>query len=92
MLLQRRRTDKTFPQTREHGATHSLQPSPLTVARTSRSAGWFGRNRRGGTVILYHRHLKPVLNRDWAPATDGITATITASGSTINFGPDIPSS
>ncbi|MGE2818040.1 hypothetical protein ACQI5H_23285 [Mycobacterium heidelbergense] len=82
--------DKTFPQTREHGATRSLLPSPLSVARTGRSADWFACNRRGGTVILYHRHVTPVRGRDWAPEMDGITATIAASGSTINFGPKTP--
>lgn len=80
------RPDKTFPDTRDHGAMRHTQPSPLSRQRTSRSAGWFQRNRRGGNVILYHRHLKPVIGRPWAPAMDGITATITASGSTIEFG------
>jgi hypothetical protein len=49
-------------------------------------------NRRGGNAILYHRHLKPVINREWAPPMDGITANITASGSTIEFGPKIATS
>jgi hypothetical protein len=82
--------DKTFPQTREYGATRWLAPSLLSMSRTSRSAGWFARNRRGGTVILYHRHITPVRSREWAPEMDGITATITASGLTTNFGPDAP--
>ena len=36
-------------------------------------------NRRGGTVILHHRHIRPVLIRDWSRPMDGITATIWAS-------------
>jgi hypothetical protein len=81
--------EKTFPQTRDHGAMRHTPPSPLSRQRTSRSAGWFARNRRGGTVILHHRHLTPVRSRDWAPEMDGITATIAASGSTINFARDM---
>jgi TniQ len=81
------RPDKTFPDTRDHGAMRRAQPSPLSQERTIRSAGWFKLNRRGGNVILYHRHLKPVISREWAAPMDGITATITASGSTIEFGP-----
>lgn len=37
-------------------------------------------------MILYHRHLKPVICREWSPLMDGITATITASGSKFEFG------
>lgn len=59
-------------------------PSPLSQQRTSRSAGWFKLTRRGGNAILYHRHLKSVISREWAPPMDGITA----SGSTIDFGPN----
>jgi hypothetical protein len=81
------RPDKTFPDTRYLSAMRHAQPSPLSQQRTNRSAGWFKLNRRGANVILYHRHLKPVISREWAPPMDGITATITASGSTIEFGP-----
>jgi hypothetical protein len=81
------RPDKTFPDTRDHGAMRRTQPSPLSLQRTNRSAGWFKLNRRGGSAILYHRHLKPVISRPWATPMDGITATIIASGSTIEFGP-----
>jgi hypothetical protein len=38
--------------------------------RTLRSATWFGINRRGGNVILHHRHIRPVLIRDWSPRMD----------------------
>lgn len=77
---------KTFPDTRDHGAMRRLQPSAVSQQRTSRSAGWFKLTRCGGNVILYHRHLKPVICREWAVPMDGITATIAASGSTIEFG------
>jgi hypothetical protein len=80
------RPDKTFPQTRDHGAMRHAQPSSQTQLRTLRSASWFALNRRGANAILFHRHLKHVTHRDWAPEMDGITATITASGSTINLG------
>lgn len=80
------RPDKTFPDTRAHRAMRRTRPSPLSRQRTDRSAGWFNLNRRGGTAILYHRHLKPVISREWAAPMDGITATITASGSPIQFG------
>ena len=83
------RPDKTFPQTRDHGAMRPAQPSAQTQLRTLRSASWFHLNRRGANAILFHRHLKPVTHRDWGPEMDGITATITASGSTIEFDPQV---
>lgn len=86
------RPDKTFPQTRDHGAMQHAQPSSQTQLRTLRSASWFTLNRRGANAILYHRHLKPVTHREWAPEMDGMTATITASGSTIEFGPKVAGS
>jgi hypothetical protein len=54
--------------------------------RQARSAMWFAVNRRGGNLIVHHRHLHPVLARDWAPKLDGITATIFASQTTIDLG------
>ena len=79
------RPDKSFPDTRDHGATRHTKPSPASHERTLRSAQWFTVNRRGGSSILHHRHIRPVLSRDWAPPMDGITATIYASGSLIDF-------
>lgn len=79
------RPDKSFPDTRDHGATGHTKPSPASHERTLRSAQWFTVNRRGGSSILHHRHIRPVLSRDWAPPMDGITATIYASGSLIDF-------
>jgi hypothetical protein len=29
-------------------------------------------NRRGGSVVLHHRHIRPVLIRDWSRPMDGI--------------------
>jgi hypothetical protein len=43
-------------------------------------------NRRGGSVILHYRQVRPVLVRDWSPRMDGITATIFAS-QTTRIGP-----
>ena len=74
----------TYPQTRDHG---SLRPegavSQQSLQRQERSAVFFARNRRGGNVILHHRHIRPVLVRDWSPQMDGITATIWASQTTL---------
>ena len=75
-----------FPQTREHGATRPPKTSPLSLERQQRSALWFSVNRCGGNVILHHRHLRPVLIRDWSRPMDGIAATIWASGTTIAVG------
>ncbi|WP_204903185.1 TniQ family protein [Mycobacterium kansasii] len=81
------RPKKTLPDTRDHGAMRRPRPSPLSQQRTDRSADWFKLNRRGGNVILYHRHLTPVITREWAPPMDDIAATIAASGSTIGCRP-----
>jgi hypothetical protein len=80
------RPEKTFPQTRDHGATRTLDPNPASLERTRRSAAWFATKRRGGSSILHHRHIRPVLKRDWAPELDGIAATIAASASLFDYG------
>lgn len=72
----------TYPQTREHGSTRLVTTQPNTRDRHDRSATWFAVNRRGGSVILHHRHIRPVLIRDWSRPMDGIEATIWASRST----------
>lgn len=76
------RPHKTYPQTSEHGSTRLRRASPQTRDRHDRSAMWFSINRRGGTVVLHHRHIRPVLIRDWSRPMDGITATIWASQTT----------
>lgn len=53
--------------------------------RTQNSAAWFGINRRAGNVILHHRHIRPVLIRDWSPRLDGINAAIWASRTTTDL-------
>jgi TniQ len=73
---------KVFPETREHGSTRQAMASPQSNARQDRSAFWFRVNRRGGSVLLHHRHIRPVLIREWSPQMDGITATIWASQTT----------
>lgn len=78
------RPQTTFPQTREHGATRPVKTRPNSIERQARSAFWFGRGRRGGTVILHHRHIGPVLVRDWSRPMDGIEATIWASQDTFD--------
>lgn len=72
----------TYPQTRDHGTTRPAAVSQQTLQRQERSAQYYALNRRGGNAILHHRHIRPVLIRDWSPAMDGITATIWASQAT----------
>jgi TniQ len=76
------RPHTTFPDTHEHGSTRPAKTSPQNLDRQHRSALWFAVNRRGGNLILRHRHIQPVLVRDWSPRMDGITATIWASRTT----------
>lgn len=79
------RPDKTFPDTRDHGATRPMKPSAASSERTLRSAYWFMVNRRGGGGILHHRHIGAVLSREWAAPMDGITATIAATASLTDY-------
>jgi hypothetical protein len=58
-----------------------------SVDRHNRSAQWFARTRRGGGAILHHRHIRPVLIREWSPKMDGIAATIWASQTTSSTWP-----
>jgi hypothetical protein len=37
--------------------------------------------------ILHHRHIRPVLIREWSPKMDGIAGTIWASQTTSSTGP-----
>lgn len=80
------RPDKTFPDTSEHGASRLPKASEQNLHRHERSAYWFGRNRRGGNLLLHHRHIRPVLAREWSPKMDGIAATIWASQTTHAVG------
>jgi TniQ len=75
-----------FPDTREHGSTRTVKASPQSNARQDRNAFWFRINRRGGSVLLHHRHIRPVLIRDWSPPMDGIAATIWQSQTTNGEG------
>jgi hypothetical protein len=63
-----------LPKANEHGRD-----------RNRRSATWYARNRRGGRGILYHRHINPVLVRDWSIRMDLFTATVEASANTWTF-------
>ena len=73
-----------FPQTRAHRSTKLTPRVAASIEREERSAVWFLVKRNGGSTILHHRHLSPVLVRDWSPAMDGIKATIYASRSTFH--------
>jgi hypothetical protein len=80
------RPNKTFPETREHGATRPVKTSKASLERTQRGARWFAANRCGGSSILHHRHVRPVLVREWATEMAGMTATISASASLCDYG------
>lgn len=73
---------KLFCDTREYGSTRPATPTSQTSKRQDRSALWFGVNRRAGGVLLHHRHIRPVLIREWSRPMDGIDATIWASRTT----------
>ena len=81
------RPDKTFPETRQHGASRGPMISKQSLDRHDRSALWFGRTRNGGGAILHHRHIRPVLIREWSREMDGIAATIWASRTTHGHRP-----
>lgn len=76
---------RLFPDTRDYGAARTAKISANSTDRTDRSAMWFSIKRRGGGVLLHHRHIRPVLIREWSAPMDGIVATIWASGAT--YGP-----
>lgn len=80
------RPDKTFPETREYAATRPAKPNNASLERAQREARWFALNRCGGSSILHHRHIRPVLAREWATEMDGIAATISASSSLFDYG------
>ena len=73
------------PDTRAHGSTRQAKASQQSNTRQDRSAFWFSINRRGGSVLLHHRHIRPVLIREWSPPMDGIPATIWASRTTSDL-------
>lgn len=76
------RPKATFPDGPEHGAITPVKINARSLQRHHKSALWFGRNRRGSGVILHHRHVWPVLVRDWSTPMDGIQATIWVSTTT----------
>lgn len=74
----------SFPDTRLYGSAGSLKTDPRALGRTQRGAVWFAVNRRGGGTVLRHRHIRPVLIRDWSRQMDGIAATVWASATTTH--------
>jgi hypothetical protein len=58
------------------------KPNQHSLDRHHRSAHWFARNRRGGRVILYHRHVGSVLARDWSRKMEQFVGTVEASAET----------
>lgn len=62
-----------------------------SIDRHRRSARWFAHNRRGGRPILYHRHVGPVLARDWSVRMDLFIGTVDASAqATTHLDPSTP--
>jgi hypothetical protein len=63
-----------------------------SIDRHQRSARWFARNRLGGRGILYHRHVGPVLARDWSRRMELFIGTVDASAEATTYpDPDTPS-
>jgi hypothetical protein len=61
------------------------KPNQHSLDRHHRSARWFARNRRGGRVILYHRHVGSVLARDWSRKMEQFVGTVEASAQVRTF-------
>jgi len=80
------RPHTTSPQTRAYGSARPATTRRQSLDRQERGGLWFTLHRHGGNVILHHRHIQPVLIRDWSPKMDGITATIWASRTTLPLG------
>ena len=76
---------RVFPDTRACGGTRAIYTDTAGQRRTLRDATWFGIHRRGGNIILHHRHIRPVLIREWSPRMDGIGAAIWASRTTADL-------
>jgi hypothetical protein len=75
----------TYPALRRYGGGTPPKINQQSLDRHRRSATWFARNRQAGRVILYHRHLGPVLFRDWSTPADLFTDTVAASADTGKF-------
>jgi hypothetical protein len=74
---------KTFPQRRGNKEPHRLVAvTERTRDARSRGAYWFGRNQKGGNVILHHRHIRPVLIREWSQEMEQFVGAIWASQTT----------
>jgi len=71
-----------FPDTREHRSSRLAKASQQSLDRHHRGTLWFAVNRLGGNGILHHRHIRPVLIRDWSRPMDRIAATVWASQTT----------
>jgi hypothetical protein len=57
-------------------------PADVT-ALVAKAAAYEPFSSPGGGAILHHRHIRPVLIREWSPKMDGIAGTIWASQTTI---------
>ncbi|MFG1755033.1 TniQ family protein [Streptosporangium sandarakinum] len=77
----------TYNTQRTFGGPAFPKPNQHSHDRNQRSAYWFALNRQGGRGILYHRHLHPVMIRDWSIPMDLFAGTVHASADTRNYRP-----
>ncbi|MFE3185926.1 hypothetical protein ACFXKR_34380 [Streptomyces violascens] len=47
-----------------------------SLKRHEKSALWFSRNRKAGSALLQHNHVRPVIDRAWAPDYERIEGAI----------------
>jgi hypothetical protein len=84
---------RTFPETRHFGSHQLGKAHPKSIERHESSAFWFERrrvSRDGGTTLLHHRHIQPVLIREWSPAMAEYAGAIWASQTLIEPTPKPP--
>lgn len=58
---------KTVIDTRWHQSPNTPGHGQSEVCRHAKSAHWFALNREGGRAVLFHQHIKPVVQRPHAP-------------------------
>ncbi|MBA2324539.1 hypothetical protein [Streptomyces sp. A5-4] len=64
----------TYTPARIKGVVPALHGS--TIRRHEKGATWFDRNRKAGSTLLRHIHIKPALVRAWAPAYERVEGAI----------------
>jgi hypothetical protein len=72
----------TYRTSRTFGGPTIPKTNGQSTSRHHRNATRFARNRQGGRIILYHRHLGPVLVRDGSTPMDLFVGTVAATAMT----------